>query len=205
MHLKRVLLIIIDLGGYARFGQFRAITLVHAEEILSALIESVLDKVELPLKIAKLEGNAVVFLYAEVSPHEEQKTAINLLDQVEAMYKQVESETQALRSARSHCECEACQTLNEFDFKVFLHVGEVAIKQIRQFTELAGEDVILIHRLVKNTIPARKYCAMTPQFEARIGSHPMKPIERHSVSIADFGDVPLGVVYPTNGERNVTE
>jgi len=38
------------------------------------------------------------------------------------------------------------------------------IKKIRQFEELAGEPVILIHRLLKNTIQAKEYILLTQAF-----------------------------------------
>ena len=40
---------------------------------------------------------------------------------------------------------------------------------MRQFEELAGEEVILIHRLLKNHVPSREYVLMTEPVKRAIG------------------------------------
>jgi len=54
------------------------------------------------------------------------------------------------------CLCEACLNIPQLKLKAFLHVGQTAIKKIRQFEELGGEDAFVIHRLLKNSIPAKE-------------------------------------------------
>ena len=43
-------------------------------------------------------------------------------------------------------------------------MGTVAFVKVRQFEELVGGDVVLIHRLLKNSIEAREYILMTEPF-----------------------------------------
>jgi hypothetical protein len=80
--------------------------------------------------------------------------------------------------------------------KAFLHTGEIAVKQIRQFTEVAGQDVILIHRLLKNSIDSREYILFTEPFRALAGDYDGKTPERRTEPVTDFGPVTIFVYYP---------
>src|SRR5215471_12953244 len=58
-----VLLIIADISGYTRYMTANAKTLAHSQTIITELVKTIVKQVELPLEVAKLEGDAV-FLYA---------------------------------------------------------------------------------------------------------------------------------------------
>jgi len=59
------------------------------------------------------------------------------------------------------CSCDGCQQVGELTLKFVTHSGEVAFQKVKQFTELAGIDVILVHRMLKNDVPVREYVLMT--------------------------------------------
>lgn len=61
--IKPVAIVLADISGYTRFVKAHGVSLLHAEEIITELLEAVIDGAEFPLKLAKLEGDAV-FLYA---------------------------------------------------------------------------------------------------------------------------------------------
>jgi hypothetical protein len=92
--------------------------------------------------------------------------------------------------------CEGCNHIADLRLKAFLHVGEVAFKKIRQFEELAGEDVILIHRLLKNTVPAKEYILLTEQFYALSGGIGDDPLEARTEEAEGLGPVNVRVYYP---------
>jgi len=60
---KDVILIIADISGYTRYMMAHQKALAHSQVIIGELINTILEQVELPLTISKLEGDAV-FLYA---------------------------------------------------------------------------------------------------------------------------------------------
>ncbi len=76
--------------------------------------------------------------------------------------------------------------VRDLRLKAVLRVGEAVFKKIRQFEELAGEDVIVIHRLLKNFIPAAEYILMTEPFYALVGDPPGMT---HSVSVEQYEDL----------------
>ena len=52
----------------------------------------------------------------------------------------------------SACECKACVAMGDLDFKFVVHHGEMVKQKMGGREELAGRDVILVHRLLKNTV-----------------------------------------------------
>ena len=57
-----VILIIADISGYTRYMTANARTLAHSHVIITELVKAIVRQIELPLEVAKLEGDAV-FLY----------------------------------------------------------------------------------------------------------------------------------------------
>ncbi|WP_375743208.1 DUF2652 domain-containing protein [Corallococcus interemptor] len=48
------------------------------------------------------------------------------------------------------------------------HAGEVAFQKVKHLTELAGVDVILVHRMLKNDVPVSEYVLMTDAVHQRL-------------------------------------
>jgi len=55
------------------------------------------------------------------------------------------------------CLCEACVSVKASRLKIVLHAGEVAVERIHSFEKLFGIEVIVAHRLLKNSVPAKEY------------------------------------------------
>ena len=63
MEIKGAYLILADISGYTRFVKIHRASILHAEEIVTELMEAVIDAAGPPLILNKLEGDAA-FLYA---------------------------------------------------------------------------------------------------------------------------------------------
>ena len=50
-----------------------------------------------------------------------------------------------------------------------MHIGEIVIKRVRTFEEIAGDPVILVHRMTKNALPLREYVLMKNSFAPEFG------------------------------------
>jgi hypothetical protein len=193
MRLTRAILVIADISGYTNFVTNREVSLLHAEQIISDLIEAVIAGAEFPLKLNKLEGDAAL-LFAECGA-DPPRAAADVLRQVGAAFAGFDAKLAAIGAQRSHCSCEACANIGNLKLKAFLHEGEIAIKQIRQFEELAGENVILIHRLLKNAVPAREYLLLTRSFADLLGAA-LPPCVEHREEAEGIGAVELRIVAP---------
>jgi hypothetical protein len=55
------------------------------------------------------------------------------------------------------CRCGACQTATRLTLKFIVHFGEVKEIKVAQFTKPTGIDMIIAHRLLKNSIPSHEY------------------------------------------------
>jgi hypothetical protein len=195
MQLKHCFLVMVDISGYTRFMTFHATSLLHAEAIVTELLEAVLDQADYPLTIAKLEGDAV-FLYAELRPGEEVAAAHDITRQIGAMFNSFYAKERAFLDCRHGCACDACARIGQLKLKEILHFGNVTFKQIRQFTELVGADVLLIHRLLKNSIPTNEYILMSESFHALAGDYADQQPEFRTEQVEDLGAIPILVYYP---------
>lgn len=152
MATQRALLLIADIGGYTRF--MTRTSLSHAQVVIARLLESILDASSAPFQLSKLEGDAA-FFYATGNP-----TPQMLVDQVTRMHRAFHE--RRLREMSSlWCTCQGCKDAPELKLKFVAHVGEVAVQKIKRMTELAGVDVIVVHRLLKNSVPVPEYVLMT--------------------------------------------
>jgi hypothetical protein len=137
MEVQRAAMVVADISGYTRFMKLHTVSLVHAEVIISELLEAVLDHTEHPLTLSKLEGDAA-FLYVLLDGADDVRAiAQDVLRQVQEFIKAFKTREREL-IACNVCACESCQTIGQLKIKAFLHVGDVAIKKIRQFEELGG-------------------------------------------------------------------
>ena len=184
---RKVGLVIADISGYTGFLKFHSTALEHAHEIISQLIESVIDKAEHPLRLNKLEGDAAL-LYAELGA-DEAAAARDIARQAAAFFAAFHAKAAGLARSRASCPCQACGGILGLQLKAFLHAGTVAFRRIRQFDEMGGADVILLHRLLKNTVPERQYILMTGPFHALSGDLPHLPVRDHEELYDDVGKI----------------
>ena len=54
----------------------------------------------------------------------------------------------------------AIEHIEKLRLKLVVHSGEALFHQILGFQELAGVDVIIVHRLLKNSVEADQYLLM---------------------------------------------
>lgn len=152
-------LVVVDISGYTRFITGRSLALEHAEQIVTDLLDSVLDQSRHPLILNKLEGDAAL-MYAEIDAADSQ-SGRDMLAQVRSFFPAFRERVAALSAFRKNCSCDACSNITALSLKAFVHAGEIVLKKVRQFDELAGEPVILLHRLMKNSVPSKEYVMLT--------------------------------------------
>jgi hypothetical protein len=156
-----VMLIIADISGYTRYMTANAKTLAHSQTIITELIKAIINQIDLPLEVAKLEGDAV-FLFcrkqnpAQPWPEAKQMIGKNLL----ALFRMFSQKISEL-SRSTHCHCHACARIDTLRLKVVVHSGEALFHRVFNFVELAGVDVIIVHRLLKNSVDGGQYLLLT--------------------------------------------
>ena len=139
-------LVIADLTGYTAY--LTRSELEHAPAIAGDLLETIVGRLEPPYRLAKFEGDAA-FMFVE----DGRADASLLLDAIEASYVAFRRRLRSIDQATS-CDCNSCALAPRLDLKLFIHHGSYVRGQIAGREELAGSDVILVHRLLKGTTAA---------------------------------------------------
>jgi hypothetical protein len=158
MAVQPTLLLIADIAGYTRFMKLHFMSLVHAQDIVAQLLEAVIDAAGPSLKLAKLEGDAA-FFYLPCAPDGSFEPAL-VARQAAAIHRAFHARIADLK-ANTLCPCDGCQQTGDLKIKLVGHLGDVAVQKVKQFTELAGVDVIVVHRMLKNEVPLPEYLLVT--------------------------------------------
>ncbi|MGH2523364.1 MAG: DUF2652 domain-containing protein [Anaerolineales bacterium] len=138
-------LLLADISGYTSF--VAGTELEHSQEILSELLELIINRLTPTLTLSKLEGDAV-FVYA---PEAHLSRGEILLELIEATYIAFKDRVEGIRR-RTTCQCNACRAIPTLDLKFLAHHGDYIVQQVSGIKELVGSDVNLVHRLLKNHI-----------------------------------------------------
>lgn len=155
---EQALLLLADIGGYTEFMRLHRLNLAHSQEITERLLESMLDAVP-ALRLVEVEGDAL-FLSAPHGEHGVPAGSSGWLPSALAMYQAFHTR-QEWMAAHNLCVCDACRQIGKLQVKFVVHIGEVVTQRIRDREKLVGVDVIAVHRMLKNTVPASEYILMS--------------------------------------------
>lgn len=159
-------LVIADISGYSTY--VNQTELDHAQDSLSALLELLLKHTRSPLVVSKLEGDAVLS-YAPQGSFLQGQTLVEMLEATYAAFRK----SLELMVINTTCPCAACRDLPGLDLKFFIHCGTFTLQKVGPYTELLGNDVNLLHRLLKNSIGEklglRAYTALTESAVGLLG------------------------------------
>jgi hypothetical protein len=181
-------LIISDVSGYTAF--LTGTELEHAQAIMEEITGLLLERMASPAKLVKLEGDAIFWRLPPVVGAE------RVLEQIERCYSAFASHRFDIAKSTT-CTCAACKAIPTLDLKFFAHFGTFMVQHLAGTVEdVAGPDVILVHRLMKNSVAEklghRGYLLATDALLSKL--EPMPVLPRHSESYEHFGEVGGAVV-----------
>jgi len=184
---ERSCLLIADISGYTSY--LAGVELDHAQDILADLIGTVVTTLRPTFRLAKLEGDAAFMVAPEV-----ELDGSLLLDTIERCYFGFRRRRRDVRQATS-CECNACIRIPDLNLKFVVHTGPVVRQEMAGLEELIGRDVIVVHRLLKNTVGettgATAYALLTDDCTTKMGLVPaalgMTP---HTETYDIVGEIP---------------
>ncbi len=195
MEATQMLLVIIDISGYTTFMKRHVGRLVHAERIVLNLLHTIATVASGPLVLHELTGDAVSF---HAYCHDE-TSADKILPRVR----------QSLLAARrrwdkmKHIGCEVCAT-STLEAKAVLHYGTVVLSHCSGRIKIAGPDVILAHRLLKNSVVEDSYVLMTAEFYDMLETFSFSHARWQLEHCSGFGDNAVLVWYPDREDRHAT-
>lgn len=150
------LLYIPDISGFTKFVNETEIN--HSRHIISELLEIIIDSDNFDMSISEIEGDAILFF------KEELPSTTDLLEQCHDTFIKFHNYLRQY-DKECVCTCSACETAIQLSLKFIIHKGDVSKISIKDHQKLYGPDVILVHRLLKNSIPEDEYILITDQYE----------------------------------------
>ena len=195
---KRVVVVLADISGYTRFMVDGQMSAIHGQQYITFLIESLIREIDIPLRLQEIEGDAL-FLYAEDPGSDEEWMTV--LQQIPAMLQRFFDafyEGMVLGAEATPCKCAVCRHSNELALKIIVHTGTAVFHRIGGFDKVSGPDVILAHRLLKNSVPDKEYLLMSEAAYDAIGRAMDGPFLQGKESYDQFADVKTFVRF--NGD-----
>lgn len=169
MQMQNAVIVLADISGYTRFIRLHGMALVHAESIITELLDSIIEHTEHPLALNKLEGDAALFYaLADTDPR---AVAESVLRQVNGFFQAFSTRKKEI-GVDALCNCGACTEVVHLNIKAVVNYGGVVVRRVRQFEEISGTPVIVAHRLLKNSVPLDEYVLLAEDFERVIGGSP---------------------------------
>jgi len=138
-------LLLADISGYTAF--LTGTELEHAHAIITELTKLIRDRLAPPMRFVKLEGDAV-FCYADAGAF---KDGERLVELIEVCYFDFSNRLLDMTRGTT-CRCDACAAIPSLGLKFVTHFGGFMVEEDDGREDLAGADVILVHRLLKNSI-----------------------------------------------------
>jgi Protein of unknown function (DUF2652) len=138
-------LVAADISGYTEFLTGSEID--HGHAIVAEVMACLTRILGTSLRVVKYEGDAVL-CYIEDGRVQDPNLLLDLLDEGYLAF----SDRLFNIERGSTCTCRACRNAPSLDLKYFLHHGQFVLTDQGKGEDLAGPDVILLHRLMKNSI-----------------------------------------------------
>ena len=188
--------VIADISGYTGF--LAQNELVHAQGILAELCDLLIEKLSAPFRFVELEGDAVFVFAPEISVEDSER----LVDIIEACYAAFRIRLDQMDTNTS-CECSACRNMKDLDLKFVAHFGQYVPQSTPTGTKLVGSDVILVHRLLKNSVIQKiginAYALLTEAFisKALFGEGGLG-LPRHKEEYPELGEIEARVLDLTS-------
>lgn len=195
---QRVIIILADISGYTKFMVENHLSAVHGQMVISHLLESLLREVDIPLELQEIEGDAI-FLFA---------TRPDDASEWEEVLKQVQTkllrffEVFILAAAglgeMTACKCAVCKNADQLKLKIVVHTGRAVFHSLGGRRQVSGADVILAHRLLKNSLPDAEYLLLSEAAYQELGRDLGLEFHESQESYESLGTVAVHVHYLTD-------
>lgn len=198
-------IVLLDISGYTRYVRshnlrfvpgvgkhFRATSEAHAEKVVTDLLEALINATSQLLHPEKLEGDAVL-LTAVVE--DEAAFARELLECLQAVFKAFHTRIYELVFCQT-CLCDCCSQIEQLKVKAIAHHGPYLLKTVAGFREIAGQEVIRAHRLLKNEVDSDEYLMLTDAVATLANAPDRIDMSAHEEMDPNLGATKVWVHFP---------
>lgn len=186
---------IADISGYTKFIFSNEKEISHSQMVIRELITTLLDEVNPPLQLVRIEGDAL-FLYAIKDDGDQawDQVSKDLVINMMTLFRVFTNKVSEL-TIHKFCNCTACINIEALKLKVIVHSGRAAFYRVNGHQELTGTSPIVIHRLCKNSVEADEYMLFTESAYNDLTPTDM-PVVEGEETYEDIGTIKTFVHYP---------
>ena len=173
-------LVLADISGYSKFIAQTEVD--HSWSILHELLDTMVRTLQGKMDVSQVEGDAILFI-----------SGLTTTEVIEAIERTFVAFHRRLRDmqAVTTCPCGACANINILKLKFVVHHGRFSRQRLGMVEQLHGTDVIVAHRLLKNTVPSKEYILATDAVLARLPQEVCSQYTRHE-EVFDLGTIACG-------------
>jgi len=153
-------ILIPDISGYTEF--MSKTELDHSSHIINELLELLVESNKADLTLSEIEGDALLY-YRKGDAVEFDMIA----SQCTEMFRNFHSRIRLIERD-SICQCGACQSTSNLTLKFIVHYGAIKEIKVANFSKASGLDMIIAHRLLKNSISSNEYILATNSYLDRV-------------------------------------
>lgn len=193
MQQDELVIVLADISGYTRFMVENRTAAVHGQLCINSLIEALLEQVDIPLTLQEIEGDAV-FLYARhPGPDGDWRATLDEVARKLPRFFDAFIARTGQTMESTPCGCAICRNSDQLGLKIVVHTGEAVFHEVAGRRQVSGPDVILAHRLLKNSVPSNEYLLLSEPAFALLGAQLPGHFEAHEESCEGFDRVPVRV------------
>jgi hypothetical protein len=146
-------ILIPDISGFTEF--MTSTELSHSSFAINMLIDAIINAVGEEYEVSEIEGDAVLLIRKGTAPSQKevQDTCFKIFNAFH--YKRKWMQQHAV------CPCGACLAIADLSLKFVAHFGPLAEIRVGRFVKQSGTEMIVAHRLLKNSIDKNEYMLMT--------------------------------------------
>ena len=149
-----------DLSGFTKFVTTADNDFVH--QVIPDLLNQIISANLLNMKIAEVEGDAIFFYRTGRLP------AVNkVAHQCKVIYETFNEKIRSYEISHPK-EYQKYLADQQLGIKIIIHYGKISITKIEKRIKLLGEDVILAHKLLKNSITESNYILLTDNYTVKL-------------------------------------
>ncbi|HUR30562.1 MAG TPA: DUF2652 domain-containing protein [Saprospiraceae bacterium] len=157
---EQVTILIPDISGYTEFVSKTEVA--HGTHLLNHLLETIVKSTNSDFVVSEIEGDAVL-LYKKGTP----PSKLEIIKQCELIFTSFHTQLNGIDSIRI-CQCVACLSVTNLTLKFVVHFGTISENKVSTFVKASGLDMIIAHRLLKNSIKSSEYLLLTKNYLTNI-------------------------------------
>ncbi len=146
-------ILIPDISGFTEFMTTNELD--HASHAIHFLIEAMLKAVGEEYVVSEIEGDAVLLIKKGPAPSKKE-----ILDTCLKIFNAFHFQRKFMQQ-RTICPCGACVAIIDLTLKFVVHHGPLAEIKVGGFVKQSGPEMIVAHRLLKNSIDNNEYLLLT--------------------------------------------